>query len=415
MRRARVAAWLVVIAVGSALAGCGKSNDAGDLVGSKSLTISASTPALGPGRVSGQAVVDGARIALAQARGRVGRYRIVFKPLNDSTLKRGEWDPGQTTINARLAIRDPTTIGYLGDFNSGASAVSTPLLNRAGIPQVSPTSTAVGLTSSGPGASPGEPQKYYPTGIRTFARVIPSDAVQAAVQVKLQRRAGCRNTYVVDDGEFDGEEMATSFELAARAANLPVLGVGPFPPNALDYRPFAASVASAHPDCVLISGIPGTGVVPVTRQLAASLPDARFFATDGLAVSTYVDPRRGGIPGPVAARMTLTAVPLGHGGESAGARAFYATFARRFGRPELAAIYGYEAMNVLLGAISTATDGGSHAPRRSRVLAAIFATEQRGSVLGPYRIQSNGDTTSHRYGVYRIRNGRLAFWKALTG
>ena len=89
----------------------------------------------------------------------------MLKPLDDSTAQRGEWDPGQTTENARMAIRDSTTIGYLGEFNSGASAVSIPLLNRVGIAQVSPTNTAVGLTSAGAGASPGEPDKYYPTGV----------------------------------------------------------------------------------------------------------------------------------------------------------------------------------------------------------------------------------------------------------
>jgi branched-chain amino acid transport system substrate-binding protein len=404
-----------LLATGVAISGCGKSADAGDRVSGKTLTIYASVPLQGPSRASARAVIDGARLALAQAAGHIGKYRIVFRPLDDSTVQRGQWDPGQTTLNARRAVRDPSTIGYLGEFNSGASAVSIPLLNRTGIPQISPTSTAVGLTSASPGASPGEPQKYYPTGIRTFVRVIPSDAIQAAAQVKLQRSMACRNTYVVDDGEFDGEELATSFELAARAARLPVLGVQAFPPKAPDYRPFAASVASNHPDCVLITGIPGTGVVPVTRQLAAAMPDASLFASNGLAQSSYVDPNLGGIPAAVAARIALTAVPLGPGAMPAPARTFDADFTRRFGRGELPAIYGYEAMNLLLGAIAESTDGGRQDPRRSRVLAAIFDSRPRAGVLGPYSILRDGDTTLRRYGVYRIRDGRLSFWKAVEG
>ena len=123
-------------------------------------------------------------MALAAVHGHIGRYRIVLRSLNDATVASDGWDPGQTNANADLAAKDQRTIGYLGDLNSGASAVSLPVLNRARIPQISPLSTAVGLTEGGPEAQPGEPQKYYPTMIRTFARVIPNDKVQAAVQVQ---------------------------------------------------------------------------------------------------------------------------------------------------------------------------------------------------------------------------------------
>ncbi len=161
-------------------------------------------------------MVDGARLALEQDHARIGSYRVVLKALNDATAAQGEWDPGQTSVNAVQAAADPTTIGYIGDLDSGASAVSIPILNRPGIPQISPRSSAVGLTSGGAGRGPGEPAKYYPTHMRTFARVVPSDAVQAAVQVTLQQSAGCTKTYVLDDSEVDGEDLATSFGLAAQ-------------------------------------------------------------------------------------------------------------------------------------------------------------------------------------------------------
>ena len=94
------------------------------------------------------------------------------------------------------AATDRTTIGYIGDYNSGATAVSIPQLNRVEIPQISPSSTALGLTRGGLEAAPGEPEKYYPTGKRTFARVVPNDGVQAQVIVRLMRSMGCTRTYL---------------------------------------------------------------------------------------------------------------------------------------------------------------------------------------------------------------------------
>lgn len=406
---------VAAVAVLVALTGCGssKKDSPGSEIRGRTLTVYVSVPLQGASRVSGHAVIYGARLALAQARGRIGEYRIVLKPLDDATVQRGGWDPGQTTIDARTAVLDPTTIAYLGELNSGASAVSIPPLNRAGIPQVSPGSTAVGLTAPGPGASPGEPQKYYPSGVRTFARVVPSDAVQAIAQVRAQQAMGCHATYVLDDGEVDGADAARSFGLTAQAAHLHMVGLQAFPRNAASYQSLAAGVAQTHPDCVLISADAESGAVLLTAQLAAAMPNVKIFGSAGLAESTYTDPAQGGIPLSIDPRVVLTAPTLGQSQSGASARSFTAAYQRRYGAVQPDSIFGYEAMSLLLGAITRATGGGTEPALRSAVRAALFATHDRHSVLGTYSLDRNGDTTLRRYGLYGISAGRLAFWQAI--
>ncbi len=405
------------VAAAAALSGCG-SSDSGATgatrIHGKILTVYASAPLRGASRVSGTAVVDGARLALAQAHDRVGEYRIALKVLDDATVQRGGWDPGQTTINARAAVLDPTTIGYLGEVNSGASAISIPPLNRAGIPQVSPTSTAVGLTSSAPGAFPGEPQKYYPSGVRTFARVVPNDTVQAIAQVRVQQSTGCTRVYVLDDGEVDGTATARSYLVAAQRAGLRVIGIQAFVRGATSYQPLALAVAQTHPDCVLISADTESGAVLLTTQLAAAMPEVKIFGSAGLAETTYADPAHGGIPPAVGARVVITAPTLGPRQYPAAAGAFTAAFDRRYGSLQPDAIFGYEAMSLLLSAIDRGTEHGSKPAVRSAVRAALFATHDRTSVLGTYSIDPNGDTTLRRYGVYVIVAGRLTFWQRIV-
>jgi branched-chain amino acid transport system substrate-binding protein len=423
MRRARLA--LATFAVIAGLSGCGSGGAPGTVgpggaagaggtpVHGKTLTIYVSAPLRGASRVSGSAVVDGAQLALAQIREHVGAYRIALKVLDDATVQRGGWDPGQTTTNARVAVLDPTTIGYVGEVNSGASAISIPPLNRAGIPQVSPTSTAVGLTSAGPAAFPGEPQKYYPTGVRTFARVVPNDSVQATAQVRLQQTMGCRTTYVLDDGEVDGADAARSFEVAAQAAGIKLVGTQSFPRNATSYKALATGVAQAHPDCVLISADTESGAVPLTEQLAATMPDVKLFGSAGLAETTYADPDQGGLASWADPRVIITAPTLGPAQYPAAARAFAVAYERRFGQVEPDSIFGYEAMSLLLNAVERATERGTQPAVRAQVRAALFATRDRHSVLGTYSIDRNGDTTQRRYGVYTIVARRLTFWQAM--
>jgi branched-chain amino acid transport system substrate-binding protein len=411
--RGTVALAMAVFVLAGVLTGCGSKAKTGDRISGRRLTVYASVPMHGASAVNGRAVVNGAQLALSQIRGRIGKYRIVFKVLDDSTVQRGQWDPGQTTVNARLAVADKTTIGYIGEFNSGASAISIPPLNRVGIAQISPASTAVGLTSQGSGSSPGEPQKYYPTGVRTYARIVPNDAIQAIAQVKLQKSVGCRRTYVVDDGEVDGADTANSFSLAAQSSGLHVVGLQAFQPGATDYTSLAVGVARSGADCVLISAITESNAVLVTKQIAAALPSARIFATAGVAESTYTDPAQGGIPIALDPRVLITAPTLGPSSSPPAGRQFYGLYEQRYGTPEPYAIYGYEAMSLMLSAIARATDRGTEVVRRSKVVAAIFATRGRRSVLGTYNIDRNGDTTLHRYGVYRVLGGALAFWKAI--
>src|SRR5439155_24080485 len=134
-------------------------------------------------------IVNGEKLALSQAGGRAGPFKVGYVSLDDSNQTNGVWNPGVTASDAKAAAQDTATIAYLGDFDSGATAISLPLINGAGIPQISPASPYVGLTQA-QDAGQDEPERFYPSGVRTFARLQPGDADQAKAQVRLMRSLG---------------------------------------------------------------------------------------------------------------------------------------------------------------------------------------------------------------------------------
>ena len=173
---------------------CGDDDDDGGGGGGGStaegtnLTIYSSLPLQGTSKEQSEAVISGEKLALKQAGNKVGKFKIKYVSLDDSTAQNpGTADEAQTAQNARKVVQDKSAIFYLGEFNSGGTKVSLPILNKAGIPQISPSNTYVGLTTDKPGSEPGEPDKYYPAGTRTYARVVPADDIQGAALATVMK------------------------------------------------------------------------------------------------------------------------------------------------------------------------------------------------------------------------------------
>ncbi len=139
--------------------------------------------------------LNGIKLALKQAGNKAGSYTIKYTSLNDATAAAGQWTAEQTSADARKAATDPKAVYYMGEFNSGASEVSMPILNDAGIAQDSPANTYVGLTASLNGVTaPGEPEKYFPTGKRTYTRIVPLDTIQGAADLDALKPPAARSS-----------------------------------------------------------------------------------------------------------------------------------------------------------------------------------------------------------------------------
>ena len=397
-------------------AACGGDDDGGGGAGGKvegnTLTIYSSLPLQGTSREQSEAVINGERLALEQLApgGRLGNFRIKYVSLDDSTAQNpGTADEGQTAQNARKAASDPTTIFYLGEFNSGGTKVSLPILNKAGIPQISPANTYVGLTTNEPGSEPGEPRKYYPTGDRTYARVVPRDTIQGAALVATMKADGCRTVTLWNDGTTYGAGLARNIELSAQRAGLQIQNKQRTDKAAPNYRSLAAGIRS---DCFLWSGVTGENGVQVFKDAGAACPRCRLYGPDGTAEEAFTNPAKGGIPADLARRTKVTVATLGLR-DLPSARPVVEAFQRRYGdaTPDPYAIYGYETMALALDVLKRA---GAQANDRQRVIELLFQSRNRRSVLGTYSIDENGDTTLTDYGLYTIQGGQPTYQRKIT-
>jgi branched-chain amino acid transport system substrate-binding protein len=408
-----MAVWGCLIGVMAfAVAACGDDNGGGgggggsSASGGETLTIYSSLPLQGDSRPQSEDVVRGEKMALEEAGGKAGNFKINYQSLDDSVAATGKWDPGQASANARKAVGDDKAIAYLGEFNSGASAISIPITNEAGILQVSPANTYVGLTRA-EGATKGEPDKYYPSGQRTFGRVVPADHIQAAAQVQYQKDQGCKKTYILNDKEVYGKGIADQVAALGPKQGVAIAGNDGIDTKAANFRGLAGKISSSGADCFFFGGITQSKGVQVFKDVAAANPTIKLFGPDGVADPPFVEK----IGDAVAKNTWITTPTLDPKLYPASAQQFFQKFKAKYGNdPAPYAIYGYEAMSVVLDAIKRAGDKGND---RKAVIDSFFQTKGRDSVLGKYDIDENGDTTLSDYGGSRVEGGKLAFDKVI--
>ena len=387
--------------------GGGGGGEAGD-----TLNVYSSLPLQGASRPQTTAMVEGIRLALEQANGKAGQFTIKYTSLDDSTAQAGTWTPEAASANARKVAQDDSAIAYIGEFNSGASAVSIPILNEVPIAQVSPANTAVGLTSDEPGADEGEPEKYYPTGNRHYTRIVPKDTVQGAALASLMKDEGCQNVYILNDKEVYGAGLSRNIENSAKEVGLEVLANEGIDPKAPNFRSQAAAMKSEGADCFAFSGITANGAVQLFKDVNAAMPDINLYGPDGVAESGFSDPKEGGIPADVQAKTKVTVATLAPDEYPPEGKKFFSDFEAKYNEPnpDPYAIYGYEAMRLVL---DTCKELAADCSDRQAMIDALFQTKGRESVLGTYDIDENGDTTLTDYGVYAIKGGELEFEKTI--
>jgi len=371
----------------------------------KSLKIVSSLPRTGSANAQTTTMVNGIRMAIDEVGGEIDGYKIVYEDMDDASPQRGNWDPAVETQNAQKAAADRSVVGYIGTFNSGASKISMPILNRAGLAMVSPANTYPGLTKPGLGEA-NEPRVYRPTGKINYFRVVPTDDLQGAVAAEWAHELGAKKVFILHDRELYGKGIADVFQREAKRLGLEVVGFEGIDPKASNYKSLVIKMRALSPDLVYFGGTTQNNAGQIAKDIRAGglkamymVPDGCFerafieaAGADNLNDTTYVT--FGGLP---ASELT------GRGAE------FREAYRKRYGQePEAYAVYGYEAARVVLDAIKRASSKD-----RAGVLEAVAQTRDFDGALGRWSFDENGDTTNRLMSGQAVRNGDFVFVKKL--
>jgi branched-chain amino acid transport system substrate-binding protein len=293
---------------------------------------------------------------------------------------------------------------YIGEFNSGASAISIPILNEAGVPQISPGEHGRRPDDQRAGRHAGRAgqvlpdrqahlRAHRPEGHDPGRRARHADEAGRLHQGRHDQRQGGLRRRASPRTSSSRPRRRASRSSATTAIDK----------KAPNYRSLASEGQGAPAPTASSRRHHRQQRGPALQGLRAALPNAKLYGPDGVCESGFVRPEEG-----AASRPTLDKprqvhgrdadpgqVPAGGPGVLQGLQAEV-----RRGQPGPVRdlrLRGDEA------SASTRSSARRQGQRQGRRHQGAVRDQGPQSVLGTYSIDKNGDTTLTDYGVYKVK------------
>lgn len=401
MRNKSVRRWLPLAALLATLllGACGGG-------GQRTARVYVSLPLQGPSpniTSMGESIKRGIELAFEEVGNQAGNTQIELEVLDDGNAV-GQWQPDLESGNAQTAAADDSAVAYIGPYNSGAAMVSMPILNHAGLLQISPSATWPGLTK--PGFAQGEPGVFYPTGKRTFFRPVPTDEQQGPAAASWAHSLSLRTFYVLDDGEAYGAGIASLFSNYAQQIGMLEVGRQTIDKTAADYRSVLEAVKQADPDLVYFGGTVANGAPRLLQQMREMGIAAKVMGADALVDQSLIDMAGAAADGTYA---TFIGLPPDQLTTTIGKK-FYEAYKARYGEePGVFSQYGYDAGRAVIAALGRAPTAD-----RAGVLAGLQAVPSLDGTMDTYVFDRAGDTSLRWISGMVVKNGAFKFVQRLN-
>ena len=372
--------FLAVLAL--MLVACGKSESdraaaSGDLV----VRIGSVSPLTGPQAHLGKDNENGARMAIDDANARgvvIGGRKIHFELISEDD----QADPKTATIVAQKLV-DNQVSGVIGHLNSGTTIPAAKIYSDNGIPQISPSATAVAYTNQ---------------GFKTAFRVMANDAQQGHVLGEYAvKNLGAKKIAIIDDRTAYGQGLADQFIKAAEAAGAQIVAHEYTNDKAVDFTAVLTSVKGHHPDLLFYGGMDAQGGM-MAKQLKSLELNVKFMMGDGGYTPEFVKLAGAAADGTYA---SLPGVPLA---QMPGGKVFSERFVAKYQPIQLYAPYCYDAVNVMIAAMQKADS-----VEPEKYLAALANVSYQG-VTANIQFDGKGDLKGGAVTLYQVKQGK---WQAL--
>jgi branched-chain amino acid transport system substrate-binding protein len=341
---------------------------------------------------------------------------VQLKTYDDSTAAKGGWDDATCAKNANDHVANKAEVAVMGTYNSGCAKIEVPVLNQdptGPMLMVSHANTNPGLTKAW---DPGEPDKYYPTTVRNYGRVIATDDFQGQADAQFAKQdLKVTKCVVLNDAQTYGVGVATAFKAEAAKQGIEIVADEAWDAKQPNYTALFEGFKDKNPDCVFLGGINDNNGEQLIRDKVAVLgPNdgaVKLIGPDGFTGYPSVQ-KLAEAQGMYISFAGLPASELIKAG-GAGAK-FVTDFKAKFGHDPASAyaIYGAAATQYILAAIA-ASDGTRKGVRDAAFSGKITIAADQSVIGKAFSIDTaSGDVTVKDMSIQLMKDNTETFLKA---
>ncbi len=350
----------------------------------ETIKIGCVAPLTGPQAHLGKDIENGCRLAVEEinaASPAFGRNQVVFELL----VEDDQADPKTATLVAQKLV-DSGVKGVVGHLNSGASIPASRIYSDAGIPQISPASTAVAYTHQG-----------FKTTFRLMANDSQQGKVLGTYAVKMGKRVA-----VIDDRTAYGQGLIDEVVKAVQASGGELVGREFTTDKSTDFTAILTSLKAKKPDVIVFGGM-DPQAAPLSRQMKSLGIKAELMGGDGMQSAEFLK-----LAGPAAEGVygSSPGLPLD---KMPGGQDFTTKFNNRFGKVQIYAPFAYDATRVLIAAIGVAKSS-----QPEKYLPKLAGMQYDG-VIGQVAFDEFGDLKNGPVTLYQVKDGQWVTVATLGG
>jgi branched-chain amino acid transport system substrate-binding protein len=367
--------------------------------GSKSVKFAIELPLQGSELAASQPIINGIKLAVKQAGGKVGSYTIDIpqSAIYDDALN-GAHDPQTGANNMTKIVGDDSVVAVMGPLNSSVAKAQIPISSAAGYPQCSPANTNPDLTQ-------GDPAKQLRgTAANNYVRVVTTDNVQGpAGSQYIYDTLGKHSVYIIDDTETFGKGVADAFEADFKARGGNVVKHDAAPKTTQDYVSIMTAAKALNPEAIYFGGVTATGGARILLAAAqVGLGDVPYVGPDGINDgSAATKDSFLNLAGDAAAHSYSTLAGIGDFPNKA---KFASDYKAEYGQdPTGYAAQGFACAQVFLDAMgrAVATNPADNKALRAAIINALADTTHKYSTIqGDFTFDANGDTSQKIVSIY---------------
>ncbi len=295
-------------------------------------------------------------------------------------------DPKQGPVVAQKLV-DAGVVGVVGHLTSGVTIPANAVYAKAGMAQISPSSTNPDYTLKG---------EKTPKGSVSTYRMVATDAMQGPAMGRFMLNKGAKTVAILDDSTQYGKGLADQVEKTLKDGGVQIVAHEASTATTTDFKAILTKIKGMNPDYLFWGGMDDTAA-SLVKQMKELGMTTKLASADGPCTKKFIDLAGDAGEGVVCSQAGMPLSKMAKGAE------YNANYEKTFAgqKVQIYSPFAYDAVYALAEAMKIS---GSN--EREAIAAAMPKVNFSG-LTGQVAFDEKGDIKGGAISIFQVINKNL--------